>query len=205
MKPIFLICGCIKYRNSLEYAIKRFSRPSWITVGCVGDPALELPYYDISQNIVHLPVGDTYEQLPQKMWQAFHWIMTTWPDTPGVFKTDEDIWFTDMNELERTITNNTAILYWGLHRSKINAGVVGVPRVTSRFTDTTLRPQYQAADYCWGAGYWIGNAAFKIINDSREEYYTSCLEDVTMGSVLNKGGVFPTQIALKWCEKPRIC
>jgi hypothetical protein len=200
-KPVVLVCGCEKYRTMLLTAIKRFTNSSgWITVGCIGKPSLTEPVFDASESIVYLPVSDTYEALPIKIWTAFTWIMKTWPDTPGIFKTDDDI----LCDLPRkTLIVNQAIPYWGFVVSRCMENNINPARIQARFADKTLRPRHDAAIYCFGHGYWIGRAAFPAILSSRADYERSYLEDVCTGFVMNRAGFIPKHLPLKYKEMPR--
>lgn len=203
-KPVLLVCGCEKYRTNLIAGIKRFKSPYWITVGCIGRPELSSPQYNDSEKIVYLPAPDTYEGLPSKIWQAFTWIMDTWPGTQGIFKTDEDIWFDKPRELVKAILENLNTPFWGIHIDTVESGNILDVTIEEQFTDKTLRPTYKASTYCFGHGYWISKTMFPAIRDAKCEYETSYLEDVCTGVVMNSVGVYPKHVPLEYCEMPRV-
>lgn len=210
-RPIFLICGCQKYRPYLEAAVKRYANPTrWLTIGLLGDPgATEARIEDSGSGsgtaLLIVPNPDTYESLPAKIQAAIEWIHRTWPRVPGVFKTDDDILFPDRALLERTIRMNRSNPYWGLYVGRCPAATIPRSRIESRFTDKSTDRKYshQAAHYCFGAGYWIGAPSLPIVASAKEAFSSSVLEDVCMGYVLNHAGVFPTKILIPVTEAPR--
>ena len=202
--PVILICGCEKYRASLKDALTRYARPSaWDVVGCIGHPELTQPEYNADENIVYLPVSDVYEALPAKIQAAISWISTWKPDAPGIFKTDEDIFFDDLADLEETINRNTHVPYWGIVKSKTTEKGVCPSRISTRFHNKSLRPRHQTAQYCYGHGYWVSKAAISHILDAKEVYAASFMEDICTGYVLNQAGIFPEGIPLKYKERNR--
>jgi hypothetical protein len=100
-RPILLISSCLKYRADLAQAMKRFSHPDWRTIGIVGGAATTV--YDISSGVLELAVPDSYELLPTKIQAAFSWIYNTFPSSPGVFKTDDDMVYDDLSQLSKAI------------------------------------------------------------------------------------------------------
>jgi hypothetical protein len=111
-KPIFLVCGCQKYREYLLAAIKCFSRAAWITIGVVGDPGYN--QYSFDDQILTVPVSDLYEFLPLKIYTAIKWIYETYPNTLGIYKTDDDIVYSDISYLEVEIYITNALLHFGV-------------------------------------------------------------------------------------------
>jgi hypothetical protein len=202
-KPVILILGCEKYRASLVTALQRFASPIWELVGCIGRPTVTEPEYNETEQIVYLPVPDTYEALPTKVHAAFTWIRQKWPDAPGIFKTDDDIFIQNLSDLERAIQDNVAKPFWGLATSKTTAKNIEVSRVMTRFNDKSLRPVHQTANYCYGLGYWVSSAGTPHISAEGAEYAKSSLEDVCTGYVLNKHGIFPEHVPVKYKEMPR--
>lgn len=160
--------------------------------------------YNPATHILTLPVPDTYEALPRKIITALRYITTRWPDAVGVFKTDDDIVF-DYGILLRTLIANTKEAYWGHTAEKCRAGILSRERILSRFADTDSVPsRYPAARYCHGIGYWLRRDAVDIVLQSAGELMTAPIEDVWIGSVLNRRGIYPTPIPLVGCEeRPR--
>ena len=62
-EPILLICGCQKYKSSLENAIIRFTDPAYRVIGILGNK--DAPT-QLNDSILSLQVEDTYEALPKK-------------------------------------------------------------------------------------------------------------------------------------------
>jgi hypothetical protein len=184
----------------LVAAIRRFKRQrGWDVVGLVGG---DVTRFDPDTGILTVAAADTYEALPTKLYAAFTWIMTNRPLTPGIFKTDDDMVF-DQAALIDTIYSNLSMPYWGVKVSTCSAGVIDSSRVSARFVDTTLKPTYQAAIYCHGAGYWVSARALSVILASGNEYRSSCIEDVCTGFVLNRAGFVPQRIRVPYKEESR--
>lgn len=211
MKPILLICGCNKYKETLINAIKRFKHINYKIIGILGDP--DLPTELINLNIgdaelsasdsilLRLKVEDTYEALPFKIQSALAWISENYPKAPGVFKTDDDLFFETVDILAGKIKENKELDYWGVVRDCCGVAQICGGRIASRYTDTNLRPLLQAATYCYGAGYWVSMKSIKAIANSKKVCYGS--EDVMMGSILNESGFYPEWIPIPWREEPR--
>lgn len=196
-QPILLILGCQKYRASLMAAIERMKHPLYYVIGLMG--GVNETTFD--GTLLSLPVEDSYEFLPKKIQAAFRWIHVTFPDTPGIFKTDEDIFFSDQNQLASEIERNTHVPYWGVVSTYCGAGNVELWRI-QKGDNHSIRPRYPAAYYCFGAGYWVSREAIPIVCASNE-YEGAFLEDVCMGYVLNKHGWRPLHVGIPYEERPR--
>ena len=205
IRPIFLICGCQKYRPYLEAAVRRYANPErWRTLGLLGDPTDTEARLEGGGTLLVVPNPDTYEALPAKIHAGMTWIHTTWSRVPGIFKTDDDMMFSNRAEMERTIRMNRSKPYWGLYVSQCPAAEIPRARIDSRFTDTSIHgATHQAARYCFGAGYWIGAAALPAVAAAKDDFATSVLEDVCMGYVLNRAGFLPEKIVFANAEAPR--
>ena len=200
-RPILLVCGCQKYRPYLEKALVRFAHPEWVGVGIVGDPTLSAPRRE--GNIIVLPVPDTYEALPTKIHAAMSWVANTYPSTIGVWKTDDDILYHDINTVLAAIKLHHATPYWGLFVGRCREAPVNMVRIAVRFDDTSLRPRHQQAIYCYGHGYWISREALPLIVAAEKDYRESFLEDVCTGYVMNRNRWIPHQATIPYRELPR--
>lgn len=201
MKPVLLICSCKAYEEYLHAALRRMTHPSWTVVGLLGGSSETV--YDPATGILTVATPDTYEALPSKIHAALSWIRREMPDVPGVFKTDEDIYFFSKDELAGAIQANLSVPYWGITTDKCKENYVSLIRIAYRFIDKTLRPKHQTAHYCYGGGYWVSAAALDIIQGAGAAYGTSCLEDVCTGYVLNQAGIEPLRIYIRIKEVPR--
>ncbi len=199
-KPVVLICGCNKYVDYLHAAIKRMQHPAWYVVGILGNG--ETTHFDALSSILTVAKSDVYESLPAKLHAAYVWILKNWPNTPGIFKTDEDIVF-DKEALAIAINTNMDKQYWGIIKDMCNAGLINVHRISMRFIDKTLRPTHQKAIYCYGAGYWLNRDVLSILEDAEDAYAASALEDVCTGYVMNQARIFPDKIHVPCGEIPR--
>ena len=200
-RPIFLICGCRKYREYLDAAILRMDRPKWRTIGVVGDPDCGTPRLD--GQILTLPVSDIYEALPVKIHAAFTWAYNTFPKSPGIYKTDDDIIYHDMKGLTKAIGTLLSKPYWGLFIGVCPENEINPIRIAERFEDKTLTPRHQAAIYCYGHGYWVSRKALDVIVAADREYKGSYLEDVCTGYVLNRAGWKPLHMPIAYSEALR--
>jgi hypothetical protein len=192
-RPILVICGCQKYQEFLAAAAIRMRREeSWKIITVIGGGDGN-PVFDGNQLI--LPVNDNYESLPTKVHAMFSWIYQKFPNSPGVWKTDDDILYKDMKDLQRAIQKNKDKSYWGLVSQRCPAANVELKRINARFEDKTLRPTHQMATYCFGHGYWISRSAMRHILEAEKDYKQSYLEDVCTGFVLNRKGMKPSIIS----------
>ena len=196
--PIMLIMACQKYKSHLLAAMERMKHDAYTIIGVLGTSESTT----FEGGILSLQVNDTYEHLPKKIHAAVKWVHANCPNTAGIFKTDDDIFFNDMNQLGAAIVANMNTPYWGIYTDNTNGGAVDVSRIMSRCDDTTLRPRYQKAHYCYGHGYWLSKEVIPIVCMSTK-YETSFLEDVCTGYVLNLVGVYPVRIEIPYQERAR--
>lgn len=202
-EPIIMICCCKKYQAYLNAAIQRMERPEWRVVGIIGDLTLSEPVFD--GKIVTLNVNDTYEFLPQKIQKGFEWCYKQWPDTAGIFKTDEDIVFDNINDLVDGIFKNLSEPYWGLHVDNSVEGHVNQTQINNRYIDKSLKPPIPTSKFCWGHGYWISKDTIPILigKDADFEKYNIGSEDIYTGYKLNKSNIFPKHLPIKYKEVER--
>jgi hypothetical protein len=196
-EPILLICGCQKYKSSLEKAIIRFTNPAYRVIGILGDIVNPTQF---NGSILSLQVDDTYEALPRKIQAAFRWIDENFSSTAGVFKTDDDIFFDDQGDFVKTILDNTSIPYWGVKQQVLKSGLVRTQQV-AKYTNPSEKLHYPGANYIWGHGYWISKSVLPII--TKGVTLTKGPEDVLIGSLLNKAGYVPKEIYIKYREAVR--
>jgi hypothetical protein len=202
MKPILLICGCRAHESYLHAAMHRFAHPAWTVVGLIGG-AQEAAYNSANQ-ILTVASPDTYEALPQKIHAALAWIRSTWPDAPGVFKTDDDILVRNLDDLAAAVQTHAAEPYWGLMVHRCHASYVPMARIKHRFTDKSFRPKHQSARYCFGHGYWLSAPALDVAVAAAADYATSYLEDVCTGFVMNRARWEPLSVPIPYKEMPRV-
>lgn len=201
-KPVLLLCGCQKYKEYLTAAIQRMTHPFFQIVGVMGDAAGE-PIWNEQEKIVTLNVSDKYEDLPSKIHAAVSWIYQKWPQTIGIWKTDDDIVYQSMDHVASVVAQNVKNPFWGLVTDMCREGVIHPIRIASRFIDKSLKPIHQKAIYCWGHGYWLSAEAIPHIITAVDEYKKSYLEDVCTGYVLNQKKIFPQQAPIPYRELPR--
>lgn len=203
-RPVILLLACQKYIAYLHAAISRISHPSIRVVGVIGDASQNESHWNEQNSILTVPVSDIYEDLPKKVWAAIEWIYSKWPDTIGIWKTDDDIVYNSVEYLVSELYKNASIPYWGLVYEHCNAGVINEWRVKNRFNDITQTARlHQGAHYCWGHGYWINPTAIRLILNNKGEYDTSTAEDICTGFVLNTTSIIPQCIYIQYTETVR--
>jgi len=202
-KPVLLICGCRKYEAYLHAALRRMDRPEFELIGILGDLSVTSPTFDPKTRILTLPVSDTYEALPSKIYAAFAWIYQERPGIPGIFKTDDDMTF-DMGAMTQTVLGNMKRPYWGVAVGRCKAAQIPQSRINNQFCDKTLRPSHQAAAYCFGWGYWISANTLPLLIAASTDFQSSVLEDVCTGYVINRAGIAPVRIRFPYKEYARI-
>lgn len=207
VKPILLICGCKKYKTSLENSFIRFKSPFWTTIGLIGQTEKET-YASIENDntILYVNAIDTYENLPQKIFRAFSWCNQMFPNSPGIFKTDDDILISDMEEFTKTLLLHMNISYWGFHIDNLEKTILmSNKRIQERFTNknSDQKIEIPPAHYCWGHGYWVSKQAFKTIANYSEQFDKHGCEDVIMGNALNAYKIYPVVKPLNYKEVER--
>lgn len=198
--PVLLIAGCRKYQAYLEAAIKRMSSDQWEIIGIIGNGS-EVEW-NPEKKILTVTASDVYEKLPSKLQEAYSWIYANRSETPGVFKTDEDILF-DKKILAENINKHQQFPYWGLVVHQCANAQINQWRIQNRFENKSLTPSHQSAIYCFGGGYWLNRQALGIISEAKEEYANSCLEDVCTGFVLNQKNIIPFRVEIPAKEVAR--
>jgi hypothetical protein len=199
-KPILLICGCTKYKQSLLAAIRRMEQPEYRIIGIIGNPEIETSFDETSQ-LLTLKIEDTYEALPLKLQAAFAWIYKEFPDSPGVFKTDDDIYFKNYSILANKINKYKDIPYWCIKKDSCTQHLLHRKTIKKRYTKKRLDIYVPRSTYCWGAGYWLSRKSMNYIIKSDELHYGP--EDVFFGHLLNKHKIIPESIKIDWKTKKR--
>jgi hypothetical protein len=199
-KPILLICGCTKYKQSLLSAIRRMEQPGYRIIGIVGNPELETSF-DETTHVLTLKIEDTYEALPFKLQAAFTWIYDHFPDSPGIFKTDDDIYFKNYSILANKITKYKDIPYWCIKKDSCIKHSMHRKTIKKRYNNKILHINIPTSTYCWGAGYWISRKSMNYIIKSDKLNYGP--EDVFFGNILNKHKIIPDSIKIDWKTKKR--
>lgn len=199
--PILLICGCTKYKKNVLSAIRRMTHSGYRTIGIIGHPESET-YFDETNHLLTLKVEDSYEALPLKLQAAFQWIYTTFPECPGIFKTDDDIYFKEYSKLANEINKQKAIPYWCIKKDSCTKRHTLRRNVINRkYKNKTLRINVPKSIYCWGAGYWLSRTSMNYILKENNISYGP--EDVLFGHILNKHKIIPKHVQINWKTLPR--
>lgn len=198
-EPIVLICSCKKYINTLHKAIERYRSDKYMVIGLIGDLTKHTSY---ENNILTLQVEDTYEYLPKKITSALYWITKNFPDTPGVFKTDDDIEMLNKVNFTEILLNNKYKDWWGLKAGDPMASLPDKKNIV-KYNDLSLIDTQPAGTFFWGAGYWISSICIKSIVNNISNIKTTGSEDRIIGSFLSTKGFFGQQINIEWRESVR--
>jgi len=159
----------------------------------IGNPTLDQPI--VEDNVVILPCGDNYEDLPIKTKLMLKWVLDNKPDIEYVFKTDDDIKFDftklfenfseiSLNKMDysgRLVINNgyESSYHQGKCESDINDKIIYVDK----------------ADYCSGGGYFLSKRSAEIIINT-EIGENVVYEDHFVGKTLSDNSIFPQNINL---------
>ena len=178
--------------------MQRFFSHTYKIVGVLG--GYEETSFDGS--ILRLKAPDTYEHLPHKVREAVKYIGETFPNSIGIFKTDEDIFYENLGTLEKTITENASKDYWGVHTD-----ICGFKKspFSHKFSDKSLVAYYPPAFYCIGAGYWLSRKSMAAVtHEKNKELFTyPGHEDIMVGYCINREGMHPSQIWVSYKEVER--
>ena len=142
-------------------------------------------------NVINLDCNDSYECLPEKLWNSLKYIQTKYPNTIGIFKTDDDIRF-NIPELLRAIQNRKETNYWGLIIDELKEPRYPHERQLDKHTEKR-NCLINRSIYCFGWGYWISQKSINLLLSHKDTFETSCVEDITVGEILNKYDIFPIQ------------
>jgi len=198
--PILLICGCQKYKDSLTNALLRFDNPVYKTVGLIGDLTQKTSF---DGKILTLEVEDTYEYLPKKIYMALKWVLINYPDTQGVFKTDDDIYVKDTIHFTNILVTNVKIPWWGFKMEPLKNNAFpdtetsGKHKYTNR--NITGHTEIKKGLYLWGAGYWLSNTLLSLICNTIN-YPEVGREDLIIANVIRDAGFLPIEIKTGWTE-----
>lgn len=203
-KPFILVMGCRRYYDMLMEAIDHFTDKlcSCITLGVVGDP--DVSEAVLEGQVLKVPVEDTWEALPKKVYAAFDWVLRNVPDTIGVFKTDDDIRFFELDKLFASLYIFRDSKYHGLKVDTRKPGPLEDWRVNERLCDKTVSMAHTGADkYCWGAGYWLSNESLRRVVAHQHHFDVYGMEDQIVGRLLNEHGVIPQELVMHYRELRR--
>jgi hypothetical protein len=185
-----IILSCEKYKSRRESQdLKRCPLPYRYFIG-----RPDLLVAKEEGDIVYLPCGDHYENLPQKTYGALHWVHNNYPHLDYVFKTDDDVEFNftklymllSMLMLRKVDYAGNCIKCEG-HKSIYHYGKCD--------NKTVEQPVYlEKAIFCSGGAYFLSKRSIEICVDSRKDYDNSVIEDHTTGLVLNRRGVYPLHV-----------
>jgi len=205
-----IICCCYKYYKNYELCYEKWKNiivayPFINFFFIFGTPGST--NYDENTHVLQLDVDDDYDSLPKKICKAYQFIMDNYPHIEGIFKTDDDIDFTNncglVLELVMALQNGDN--YCGIFIDKTRPMKICTARL-KKFNNlkSNIIYSHDGAIYCHGAGYYISKKSAMYICSNIEYVSYRHLEDVTIGYILNKYGIFPTQLYSECREIPRI-
>jgi hypothetical protein len=179
----------------------RFNNPAYKTIGLIGN--INRPT-SFNGQILSVKVEDTYEYLPKKIHTALKWVLQNYPDTQGVFKTDEDIFIKDMTHFTDLLQNNSNKPWWGF---KIwNPPTAGPSELSlSKYTNKNILPHIgKKGVILAGAGYWLSNSLLTLISNY-ENFPEVGSEDQIISQILRDYGYIPEELKTEYSELVRQC
>mgnify|MGYP002400825715 CR=1 FL=1 len=192
-----LIVGCRKYLNHLNYQNNylRTIFPHAVIQPCVGEGE------EIHEDVMVVPVKDSYENLHLKVLGGLKQLMAKHPDLTHVMKIDDDIVLSNPEVIQGAVRKQhldycgAAILNSGVdssvHQLKVNA----CSQPVSKFVPSNI-------DFLVGGYYVLSKKAIDVLLNNQEP--TQCiLEDVNTAHVLGKQGIKPEISPCKFLERPR--
>lgn len=159
----------------------------------VGNPNNEEPI--MNGNIVTLPCGDNYEDLPLKTKLMLKWIIENKPEVNYILKTDDDIVF----NFEKLYENYS---YVKLKNLDYSGNVIKTFGYNSDYhfgkCDSDINNKtffVEPSIYCSGGGYFLSKKSAEIIilTELGED---TIFEDHFVGKILNNKNIFPEHINL---------
>ena len=185
------ILTCRKYKERRD--LQDLSGSIFKYMYFIGDPSIDQPV--VEDDIVILPCGDNYEDLPLKTKLMLKWIIDNNPGLEYIFKTDDDIRF-NFNEL--------LVNYKEIVSEKIDycGNVVDTKGYISSYHFGKCESQIdtkavlvEKAKYCSGGGYFLSKKAAQMIVD-KDIDSDVIFEDHFVGKTLNDHNIFPRYIKL---------
>lgn len=206
-----MVCCCYKYKNQFN-KISNF----WNNIEqenkifkifyLFGNPKVDKNEYNNKTKELILKVDDTYESLPKKIYEAINFINLNYPEIGGIYKTDDDIEYDNINDLLEQLKKNQIkqIDYCGFVIDKVKSGLIKEGRLKKFSNRNVENAKYDMSNYCYGAGYYISKKSMNFISLNKKYIYGQFLEDVCIGHVLNKYKIFPIKLNGKYREVKRI-
>lgn len=144
------------------------------------------------RNTLILKVGDDYTSLYAKTLRMCRVINALYPSIIGMFKCDDDI-IVNMQAIAfflGSLARFSNIHYSGtacmVHEKENNDNYLIATGKNIQAVITT-----PAALYCGGPLYYLSNKALNIITADTEDYSAIFYEDMIVGHILNKQGIYP--------------
>jgi hypothetical protein len=196
---MLLIISCIQNSHRLEFIktkwLNNINIPYVIVVGNKLLDSSKKYTYITETNILDVRCEDNYDELPHKVFYAICAIQELF-NPEYIVKIDDDIIINSkyFNELLQKLQNNS-INYAGL--------VVNKPtgEMSDWALDKYIKPPNKITtyippvSYCGGPMYYLSKKSIEIIINTMNPE-TIKFEDVNIGIVLNKQGIFPLNVQL---------
>lgn len=201
-----LICCCNKYYAQYEKISKIWNniiqKYNDIQLFYLfGDKSISNTIVDIVSNKLIIKMEDIYENLPKKIYEALTYIYNNYPTIQHIFKTDDDIEFENYDEIINEIRNKIELNadYAGLITESARGGYVKENKL-HKFNNPLKIAKYDKSVYCYGAGYLLSKKSIRIITENKSYMYSRCLEDVSIGHLLNNKNIYPIKMKSKFKE-----
>lgn len=193
--PIIIIHGCQKYIKTLTAALWRNMHSRFRVFGLVGDPSVssttietivnpfttdaidtDPSFFNKSFDLLKVPGDDNEFNSPLKMISALQYCLNKYPNTQGIWKTDDNI--VNQFNVHQLVLDRIMCDYWGF--------------VAETQTKALI------SQYCWGHGYWLSNHTVREIvelykNDQsiHQLFHDNVSEDIAVGVACNTASIYP--------------
>ena len=160
----------------------------------IGNPNLDAP--KIENDTVYLNCRDDYESLIEKVQHGIKWIIDNYPNVKYIFKTDDDVNYNFKN-LELIYQNiaDKNIQYAGLVVNKFPEISTFHKGKCSNDNLDNVSYQLERCYYCAGPAYFVSKESAKIMIE--ESDFKTIYEDYEFGYLLNRKGIYPTNIKIQ--------
>lgn len=155
--------------------------------------------YNETEKMVYAKCGDYYEDLQIKVFMGIKYILKTFNDVNGIFKTDDNAAVKDGQRLLELLLHNKSIDYFGFFNDNKK-------RIPVQYTLKNYRlkqfhnpepyrnKKFLSSQCCYGFGYYISLKSCDIVLDNYDIVKNEVLEDMCIGIILNKNNIYPQHI-----------
>jgi len=199
---VFLILICEKRYKLYEYQFITISKilnqnKKFDFIFIKGDLNQEEEFiYCNNTKILTAKCGDDYHSLPSKVYHGMKYIMQTFENVEGIFKTDDDIIITNPEMFLHNIYTRRNNDYFGLKWARC------------RNNDNTYKGMVYPVirPYMGGLGYYVSKKSIDIILNNKTIYDNHFFEDICTYYVLFTNNIKCTDVRklarIMWASTP---